>query len=161
MYFPKCRSPKLLELIFAIIPTNVLNIQVVFHILRPKNWFWALKVNAFHASYKWLKENVKKLRVCIPINLGFYLFFIMYVTSTISFIRSSSPGQFGFTRPRGDQPQHAGADLAHVRGGSAADLHADAERLVPALHELLGIHGSAQEPRGSSLWAIDSPLPHT
>lgn len=80
---------------------------------------------------------------------------------TISFIRLSSPGQFGFARPRGDQPQHAGADLAHVRGGSAADLHADAERLVPALHELRRVHGSAQEPRGASLWAIDSPLPHT
>lgn len=45
-----------------------------------------------------------------------------------------SAGQSGFTRARRDKPQHAGADLAHLRGGSAADLHPDAERLVPPLH---------------------------
>lgn len=74
----------------------------------------------------------------------------------------SPPGQSGFSRSRGDKPQHAGADLAHIRRRSAADLHADAERLVPPLHKLDCIHGSAQEPGGaSSPWAIDSPLPHT
>lgn len=75
------------------------------------------------------------------------------------FICSSPPGQFGLSRPRRDQPQHAGADLAHVRRRSAADLHADAERLVPALHELNRVHGSAEEPGGAPPWAIDSPLP--
>lgn len=77
-----------------------------------------------------------------------------------SSIRSSSPGQFGFTCSRRDKPQHAGADLAHVRGGSAADLHADAERLVPPLHKLGCVYGSAEEPGGASPRAIDSPLPH-
>lgn len=65
------------------------------------------------------------------------------------FICSSSPGQFGFTCSRRDKPQHAGADLAHVRGGSAADLHADAERLVPPLHKLSRVYRSAEEPGGA------------
>lgn len=73
-----------------------------------------------------------------------------------SFTCSSSPGQLGLTCPRGDKPQHAGADLAHVRRRSAADLHADAERLVPPLHKLICVHGSDEEPGGASPWAIDS-----
>lgn len=66
-----------------------------------------------------------------------------------------SSGQSGLPRSGRDQPQHAGADLAHVRGGSAADLHADAERLVPALHKLGGVRGPAEEPGGASARAID------
>lgn len=71
------------------------------------------------------------------------------------------PGQPGFPRPRSDKPQHAGADLPHLRRRPAADLHADAERLVPPLHKLERVHGSAEEPGGASPRAIDSPLPHT
>lgn len=66
-----------------------------------------------------------------------------------------SSGQSGLPRSGRDQLQHAGADLAHVRGGSAADLHADAERLVPALHKLGGVRGPAEEPGGASARAID------
>ena len=63
---------------------------------------------------------------------------------------SFSPGKSGLARPRLDKPQHAGADLSHVRGGPAADLHPDAERLVPPLHKLERIHGSAEESGGAS-----------
>lgn len=68
-------------------------------------------------------------------------------------------GQSGFARSRRDKPEHAGANLAHVRGGPTADLHADAEGLVPALHQLSHIHGSAQEPGGASSRAMR--LTHT
>lgn len=64
------------------------------------------------------------------------------------------PGQPRFARSRRDQPEHAGADLTHVRGGPAADLHADAEGLVPPLHQFSHIHGSAEEPGGASSRAI-------
>lgn len=70
-----------------------------------------------------------------------------------------SSGQSGLPRSGRDQPQHAGADLAHIRGGSAADLHANAERLVPALHKLGGVRGPAEEPGGASVRAIDCVLP--
>lgn len=73
-----------------------------------------------------------------------------------SFICSCSPGEFGLARPRRDQPQHAGADVAHVRRRPAADLHADAERLVPALHQLNRVHGSGEEPGGAASEAIDA-----
>lgn len=60
------------------------------------------------------------------------------------------PGQSRFTCSRCDKPEHAGANLTHVRGGPTADLHADAEGLVPALHQLSHIHGSPEEPGGAS-----------
>lgn len=68
-------------------------------------------------------------------------------------------GQSRFARSRRDKPEHAGANLAHVRGGPTADLHADAEGLVPTLHQLSHIHGSAEEPGGASSRAIR--LTHT
>lgn len=74
----------------------------------------------------------------------------LHVIELRSSICSSSPGQLGLSCSRGDKPQHAGADLADVRGRSAADLHADAERLVPPLHKLDRVHGSAEEPGGAS-----------
>lgn len=64
------------------------------------------------------------------------------------------PGQSRFARSGRDKPEHAGANLTHVRGGPAADLHADAEGLVPALHQLSHIHGSAEEPGGALSRAI-------
>lgn len=70
-----------------------------------------------------------------------------------------SSGQSGLPRSGRDQPQHAGADLADVRGGSAADLHADAERLVPALHKLGRVRGPAEEPGGACARAIDCNHP--
>lgn len=79
----------------------------------------------------------------------------MYFTS----MTSSSSGQSGFTRSRRNKPQHAGANLAHFWGGPTADLHADAERLVPPLHKLSCLHRSAEEPGGASTWAIR--LTHT
>lgn len=45
-------------------------------------------------------------------------------------------GVAGLAGARGGQPQHGGTDAAHVRRGAAADLHADAPRLVPALRQL-------------------------
>lgn len=76
---------------------------------------------------------------------------------------SCPPGQSRFPRPRRYKPQHVGADLAHVRGGPTADLHADAEGLVPAFHQLGRVHGSAKGPGGASSRAIRlthaSPLP--
>lgn len=68
-------------------------------------------------------------------------------------------GQSRFARSRRDKPEHAGANLTHVRGGPTADLHADAEGLVPTLHQLSHIHGSAEEPGGASSRAIR--LTHT
>ena len=59
-------------------------------------------------------------------------------------------GESGLTCSRSDQPQYAGAHFSHVRGCAAPDLHADAERLVPALHELLSVHRSTAEPGRAS-----------
>lgn len=64
------------------------------------------------------------------------------------------PGQSRFARSRRDKPEHAGANVTHVRGGPTADLHADAEGLVPTLHQLSHLHGSAEEPGGASSRAI-------
>lgn len=52
-----------------------------------------------------------------------------------------SAGVAGFARARGGEPQHGGADSAHLRRGAAADLHADAPRLVPALRQLATLQG--------------------
>lgn len=63
----------------------------------------------------------------------------------------SLAGVAGLARPRGRQPQHGGADAAHVRRGAAADLHADAPRLVPALRQLAAVQDSgASDERGAA-----------
>lgn len=48
-------------------------------------------------------------------------------------------GVAGLARARDRQPQHGGAHAAHVRRGAAADLHAHAPRLVPALRQLAAL----------------------
>lgn len=45
----------------------------------------------------------------------------------------SPPGESGCPGPRGDQQEDAGTDAAHVRGRPAADLHADAQGLLPTI----------------------------
>lgn len=54
------------------------------------------------------------------------------------------PGEFRLPCPRGHQPEHAGAQLAHIRRRPAADLHTNAKRLVSPLHELLSLQKPAQ-----------------
>lgn len=44
-------------------------------------------------------------------------------------------GEPGLAGARNRQPQHGRPNAAHVRRGPAADLHADASRLVPALRQ--------------------------
>ena len=51
-------------------------------------------------------------------------------------------GVAGLPRARDGEPQHGGADAAHLRRGAAADLHADAPRLLPALRELAAVQGA-------------------
>lgn len=43
------------------------------------------------------------------------------------------PGEFGCPGARGDQQEDAGPDADGLRGRPAADLHADAQRLLPSL----------------------------
>lgn len=88
-----------------------------------------------------------------------YYAFMMELHSFFFCLFSPPSGEFGLARSRCDKPQHAGADLAHVWWCSAADLHADAERLIPPLHELNGVHRPGEEPGGASPGAIDSPPP--
>lgn len=57
----------------------------------------------------------------------------------------SRPGESGLAGAGGDQPQDAGAVLAHLRRRSAPDLHADAQRLLPSLPELCHIQIAAPE----------------
>jgi len=45
-------------------------------------------------------------------------------------------GESGLEGSRGDQPQHGAPVTAHVRRSSAADLHTDAPRLLPAIPQL-------------------------
>lgn len=49
----------------------------------------------------------------------------------------------------------------HIRRCSAADLHVDAERLVPSLHKLASVHRSTEQLGGASSWAINSLHCHT
>lgn len=51
----------------------------------------------------------------------------------------TSAGVAGLARARDGEPQHGGADAAHVRRGAAADLHAHAPRLLPALRQLAAL----------------------
>ena len=46
-------------------------------------------------------------------------------------------GELGLSREGGHQPEPGGAQQPHVRGGPAADLHADAPGLLPPLPQLL------------------------
>lgn len=55
----------------------------------------------------------------------------------------TATGVPGLARTRGGEPQHGGADAAHVRRGAAADLHADAPRLVSALRQLAALQGAS------------------
>lgn len=54
-------------------------------------------------------------------------------TARTSGNRSAVAGVLGFASPGDREPQHGGADAAHLRRGAAADLHADAPGQLPAL----------------------------
>lgn len=57
---------------------------------------------------------------------------------------------------RGDQQEHAGTHLAHVRRRPAADLHTNAKRLVSSLHELPGLQKSAQHTVRAVPWILET-----
>lgn len=67
-------------------------------------------------------------------------------------------GIAGLASARGGQPQHGGADAAHVRRGSVANLHADAPRLVPTLRQLATLQ-DAGESAGARRAARPSAFP--
>lgn len=59
------------------------------------------------------------------------------------------PGEPGFTRSGGNKQEHAGAYVPDVRRCPAPDLHINAKRLVPALHELPRLQKPPQERLGA------------
>lgn len=58
-------------------------------------------------------------------------------------------GEPGFTRSGGNKQEHAGAHVSHVRWCPAPDLHLNAKRLVPTLHELPCLQKPPQERLGA------------
>lgn len=54
----------------------------------------------------------------------------------------------------GDQQEHAGTHLAHVRRRPAADLHTNAKRLVSPLHELPSLQKPAQHSVRAVPWIL-------
>ena len=56
-------------------------------------------------------------------------------------------GEPGLAGAGDRQPQHGGPDAAHVRRGAAADLHAHAPRLLPAVRQLAHLQGPPQDVR--------------
>lgn len=76
-------------------------------------------------------------------------------------------GELGFPRSGGNKQEHAGAHASHVWWCPAPDLHVNAKRLVPTLHELPCLQKPPQERLGAmprilkSLWShSNSPFPH-
>lgn len=73
----------------------------------------------------------------------------MYLIIPAELLTVHSPlpaGEPGLQSARDRQQEHGGAHTTHVRRGPAPDLHADAPRLVPALHQLCDLQaaGAAQ-----------------
>lgn len=60
---------------------------------------------------------------------------------------SAYPGEPGLESAGDRQQEHGGADPSHVRRGPAADLHVDAPRLVPALHQLCDLQAAGPAER--------------
>lgn len=50
-------------------------------------------------------------------------------------------GQFGFPGEGGHQPEPGRAQQPDVRGGTAPDLHAHAQRLIPTFPQLICLQG--------------------
>lgn len=59
------------------------------------------------------------------------------------------PGEPGFTCSGGNKQEHAGAHISHLRRCPAPDLHINAKRLVPTLHELPRLQKPPQERLGA------------
>lgn len=64
------------------------------------------------------------------------------------------PGEPWLPSAWGDQQEHAGTHLAHVRWRPAADLHTNAKRLVSPLHELLSLQKPAQHSVRAVPWIL-------
>ncbi len=71
------------------------------------------------------------------------------------FILLHATGEPGLSGAGDHQSQHDRALPAHLRRGPAADLHAHAPRLLPALRQLAHLQGPAQDVRGGGLFAND------
>lgn len=84
------------------------------------------------------KEVSDSFRPAVGPRVSRVLYVSLYVTG--------EPGRDG---PGDREPQHGGPDAAHVRRGADADLHADAQRLVPAVRQLDAVQeaGAAQQRR--------------
>lgn len=72
-----------------------------------------------------LSVPLRQLEAAVFLSSSLYL---LPVCPTVPF-----PGESGCPGARGDQQEDAGPDAAGLRGRSAADLHADAQRLLPSL----------------------------
>lgn len=59
------------------------------------------------------------------------------------------PGELGFTRSGGNKQEHAGAHVSNVWWCPAPDLHINAKRLIPTLHELPCLQKPTQERLGA------------
>lgn len=64
------------------------------------------------------------------------------------------PGEPWFPGAWDHQQEHAGAHPAHLRWRPAADLHTNAKRLIPSLHELPGLQKPVQHSVGAVPWIV-------